>query len=294
MNKRKQSHYDETYCNKKIKYQIQPSNCVAPLGLVWDSVNYSCAYDAIFTILYALWTSDMERWSTKFNSVNKFLQKTALYFKHVNKNTMTFEVARDKVRSLLHQQHSDHLPYGQTGTDIITLATHLFHTNYFIATEYITCTQCDYNHAIGNKPKQLLFECVPTFKGCVREYVQRLLSKSYKPCYNCANITELDQEFLQMPPFILIAVNNADLDISKMLKFENDTEKFIYSLKGLIYFANFHFTARIITSDQLVWYHDGIETKNSCIYEGSLCLLKDRLQKAYDQNVVFVIYALNE
>ncbi|KAF8218438.1 hypothetical protein L208DRAFT_1351415, partial [Tricholoma matsutake] len=40
-----------------------------------------------------------------------------------------------------------------------------------------------------------------------------------------------------------------------------------YYLRGVIYFAANHFTARLITRSGMVWYHDGIFTGRSLIYE---------------------------
>ncbi|KAJ7112270.1 hypothetical protein C8R44DRAFT_561201, partial [Mycena epipterygia] len=42
----------------------------APYGLIWDSTNYSCAYDAVFTVLANLWRENIEAWSARFASVN--------------------------------------------------------------------------------------------------------------------------------------------------------------------------------------------------------------------------------
>ena len=43
-----------------------------------------------------------------------------------------------------------------------------------------------------------------------------------------------------------------------------------YILSGVIYFGNYHFTSRIIDKSGLIWFHDGIATKNDVIYEGTI------------------------
>ena len=40
-----------------------------------------------------------------------------------------------------------------------------------------------------------------------------------------------------------------------------------YKLHGIIYFSGEHFTSRIITSNGMVWFHDGIFTGSSLAYE---------------------------
>ncbi|KAF9455434.1 hypothetical protein BDZ94DRAFT_1351343, partial [Collybia nuda] len=43
-----------------------------------------------------------------------------------------------------------------------------------------------------------------------------------------------------------------------------------YKLKGIIYFANEHFTCRIIQSDGTVWFHDGITTGRFLTRDGNI------------------------
>ncbi|KAJ7091584.1 hypothetical protein C8R44DRAFT_583657, partial [Mycena epipterygia] len=42
-----------------VERPVQP---VSPVGLIWDSTNYSCAYDALFTPLACLWDENPEMW----------------------------------------------------------------------------------------------------------------------------------------------------------------------------------------------------------------------------------------
>jgi hypothetical protein len=39
-------------------------------------------------------------------------------------------------------------------------------------------------------------------------------------------------------------------------------------LGGIIYFGNSHFTARILDLNGGIYYNDGLQTGNQCIYEG--------------------------
>ncbi|KAF8233646.1 hypothetical protein L208DRAFT_1132001, partial [Tricholoma matsutake] len=39
-----------------------------------------------------------------------------------------------------------------------------------------------------------------------------------------------------------------------------------YILKGVVYLANEHFTEHVITDTGMVWYHDGMFTGHSCVY----------------------------
>jgi hypothetical protein len=37
-----------------------------PQGHIWDGENYSCAYDALFSILRHLWSRDDIKWTSQF------------------------------------------------------------------------------------------------------------------------------------------------------------------------------------------------------------------------------------
>ena len=39
-------------------------------GLIWDGENYSCTYDALFTILFEIWSSDRKLWTRRFKEIN--------------------------------------------------------------------------------------------------------------------------------------------------------------------------------------------------------------------------------
>ena len=45
----------------------------APPGIVWDGDNYSCAYDALFSILYNIWVSKPKKWKKFFEDSNEYL-----------------------------------------------------------------------------------------------------------------------------------------------------------------------------------------------------------------------------
>ena len=73
------------------------------LGLQWDSINYSCAYDSLFVILYHIWNIDPLRWTTNFTEINQdYLGALAAGFTKVLQGTLTLENVRDELRHDLH------------------------------------------------------------------------------------------------------------------------------------------------------------------------------------------------
>ncbi|KAJ6538805.1 hypothetical protein DFH09DRAFT_1249580 [Mycena vulgaris] len=49
-----------------------------PVGLIWDNRNYSCAYDATFTILNNLWAEDNLVWTHRFSELSPLMEKYVL------------------------------------------------------------------------------------------------------------------------------------------------------------------------------------------------------------------------
>ncbi|KAJ7285324.1 hypothetical protein C8J57DRAFT_1038335, partial [Mycena rebaudengoi] len=43
-----------------------------------------------------------------------------------------------------------------------------------------------------------------------------------------------------------------------------------YRLRGVVYHGGSHFTSRIVDSCGDVWFHDGITTKSTSVYGGTL------------------------
>jgi hypothetical protein len=43
---------------KAAQIIITFDNSSSPAGLIWDGDNYGCAYDALLTILYKIWSTD--------------------------------------------------------------------------------------------------------------------------------------------------------------------------------------------------------------------------------------------
>ncbi|KAA1479679.1 hypothetical protein DENSPDRAFT_743690, partial [Dentipellis sp. KUC8613] len=62
-----------------------------------------------------------------------------------------------------------------------------------------------------------------------------------------------------------------------------------YKLKGIIYLGQNHFTSRIIGKKGEVWYHDGMTTKEKCIYEGQLTTMSD-IHHARGRTACMIIY----
>src|ERR1700683_4818346 len=82
--------------------------------------------------------------------------------------------------------------------------------------------------------------------------------------------------FKSAPSVLIFEINSRNIKLSKTLKFEQKGETVVLYVRGLIYHEDFHFTSRIIGTDGIVWYHDGITTGSSCENEGDFDKLSSR------------------
>jgi hypothetical protein len=55
----------------------------APSGTQWDGENYSCAYDALFTILFSLWVSKPKKWKKYSRSLINIFLHCMMDFKNI-------------------------------------------------------------------------------------------------------------------------------------------------------------------------------------------------------------------
>jgi hypothetical protein len=63
-------------------------------------------------------------------------------------------------------------------------------------------------------------------------------------------------------------------------------------LRGIVYFGDFHFTSRIISSTGDIWFNDGISTGRSCEEDDHLSHTSDsRLKTCRGKDLVLAVYA---
>ena len=125
---------------------IASDNSSSPDGLIWDGDNYSCAYDALLTILYEIWSTDTKAWTRKFKEINQHhLKSMSACFKKYMNGQASFETARDTIRHEIHSQSPAQFPYGTRGTSVSALASAILAPQNFVAISSPECTNCEYS-----------------------------------------------------------------------------------------------------------------------------------------------------
>ncbi|KAJ7746062.1 hypothetical protein B0H16DRAFT_1313801 [Mycena metata] len=288
--------------NKKTKHDVVGPHRFAnstqdtaeiPTGLVWDSINYSCGYDALFTILYNVWSQNPTRWTEHLRSTSRLMSHLSTQLAEVSREVLTFEDARDSMRSMLHTFNPNHFPYGTEGTSIDKIVCALFPTNRTHARGHRICNKCGYTEQEERHLFTQYLCAMPTVAQLaahpegvpISTWVQHHLGNASGRCPMCAingvrSRLAMQYAISVLPSLVVVAVDHASLLYSRSLCFDVSGTMSILRLRGVIYGGGFHFTARYITDSGAVWFHDGMSTGRECILEGNL----DNLSPAFLRN----------
>jgi hypothetical protein len=254
-----------------------------PKGLIWDSINYSCSYDSVFTILYHIWNENPNYWSDVLSKYSEYSSTLCQNFYNVLNKKVSFEVVRNIVRNQLYEHNNTHFPIGDNYT-YISMVLEALMGNRECAKVVWQCNVCGY---VRSRPEMII--------GTITNFVQQNnnpenrqttissllgINTKKKKCGKCNQngLTSFSRtavyvsEILELMLFDCQLINLAP-ELELNIKFENRI--YYYRLCGLIYSGQGHFVSRIIDKHGLIWFHDGIETGSICIEERMIDMLSD-------------------
>jgi hypothetical protein len=267
----------------------------SPLGLLWDGENYSCAYDALLTILLSIWSQNPSTWKTRFKDMNRIMNVLATGFYRASNNQGTLESARNKVRHLLHQRNPVLFPYGYAGTPITDMVEQLLRSDNIIASNWLRCVDCEDENNRANDLQTCVIQCSDaadcTTATCLqKKFVDRHPTRR---CTQCCGELDRITRFEIIPKILVFAVNHESVRVSKKMRFRDGDSSVVFTLKGVVYTGDFHYTSRIFINGN-VWFHDGMVTGRKCKYEGKLSAFTDAdLSVCNGKTLSLVVYAQN-
>ena len=264
----------------KVGDGVLKTNSWSPKGLAWK--NDSCAYDSLFTILYNWYTTNQTDTDHVLLHSNSLMLDLTTQLGRVRDNLCTFESTRDTIRQTLNKVDVDRFPLnGAKGTSVTELTETLLTENTSFGLWKSTCLGCGHTRK-QNKLKFILWYCsreawnntvqrIGKYKIVSPETWISLLctSYNYSACKQCGEETVAQLDFITSPCYIPIWIDeNIKIDWKLHIKLGDQT----YQLCGLVYFQHkrTHFVFRIFSADGSIWYHDGLETKVQCFYEGNV------------------------
>jgi hypothetical protein len=121
------------------------SSWAAPIGPVWDNVDWSCAYDGWMNILHWLWAVEDKRLVEDLARHRPALQTLVDGFRNmqIEQGEMDITSVRDRCQETVRAMHPGEYPVGRQGADIRTLSQDLLGLQ---GDTDATITQCSVCH----------------------------------------------------------------------------------------------------------------------------------------------------
>jgi PIF1-like helicase len=281
---------DHLLCStkKKTRLEINGTN-KSPIGLLWDCVDHSCAYDSLMTIIYDIWMQNPSKWSTSLQKLGKHSQNMIVNFELVIKNELSLEEARNNVRRMLYNQSPSLFPSGTLGTNIQDLIQNIFKDTESLSTSKSSCMHCGFEDYSQSQLSRITYIQKRHSKSTSNWFKTKQSQK--KECEQCDLFMDITETFNNPIDLVFISLEQTGIEINKSIKLIGNGQNYILNLRGIIYLGAHHFTARIVTPDRNVWYHDGISTGQSCLNEGYLSdFSKNSLMTCKGRQAVVVVY----
>ena len=238
--------------NQFVKKQNTTQNISgpSPIGILWDSVNYSCAYDTLFSILSNIHSEDFRYWTSVYRQITPHLQNLSKGCINLqSNNNLTLEIIRNQIRSNLYNENPEKFPYGQVGTNIIELAYAMLVDNNSLSTQTITCTYCNSNSV--NSLSDILIHLYNNFDNINKGFQYWQKHEGHK-CNICQSQQTITRNISNSYNLFAFALEHSNIAINKTVQVQKPNNSFsLIPLKGIIYIGNNHFTARIIDAKKM-------------------------------------------
>ncbi|KAJ7238410.1 hypothetical protein C8J57DRAFT_1086911 [Mycena rebaudengoi] len=99
---------------------------------------------------------------------------------------------------------------------------------------------------------------------------------------------------IRVPQLLCLHIINKRIELDPTLRFNCQGQESVLQLRGIVYLGELHFTSRIVTSGGSIWYHNGITTRGSAVYEGEMSTLTSlsALYSCRGREAVLAVYAV--
>ena len=120
------------------------------------------------------------------------------------------------------------------------------------------CLTSNYETILFAQPGTSLQHCVDNFT-----------TSTASRCMTCDTCLLWRTLFVQSPPVIIFEFEGGVVpSLSPILWITGgETGRVRYNLRGIVYYNDQHFTSRFVTGTGMIWFHDGMLTGSSLIYE---------------------------
>ena len=211
--------------NKQITLRSHDTHASSPAEFIWHGDDYSCAYDALITVLYDTWTNNTDHWTKVFNSITQeHLKPLASGFKKylMGVDDMSLEDIRDILRKRLHAKHPTEFPMGTAGTSAAGLATGIFYTRKILAFASVKCTQCDYeDNPVDGSLGLVLYE-MSNKSESTGLWLKNLEHHTSEKCQDCSKPLQKSISYNSPPSLLIFGINSNNITLRKTIGFKGD------------------------------------------------------------------------
>ncbi|EIW61752.1 uncharacterized protein TRAVEDRAFT_117359 [Trametes versicolor FP-101664 SS1] len=237
-------------------------------GFIWDSANYSCAYDSLLTILWNVRLDYSSAFVDTTKGLSPAMDELHRCFEMVDAGSDSMEGGRNCFRDFLYSMDSTRFPRrGAALTAVADVIEQLVRSSTGYGYRVRTCASCarvDIGRGgAGGQPVEpvLLSKLV----------VDALMGGAAQPCRRCGFPANSKLVLEVIPPLLCAEVYTVgglpNHSVERSLRLEVNGRVRVWCLRGLIYWGADHFTSRFIDGEGRVWFHDGISTGSQCVLE---------------------------
>ncbi|KAJ7246209.1 hypothetical protein C8J57DRAFT_1081696 [Mycena rebaudengoi] len=268
---------------KKIKL-IDPPTAVrhhnpSVVGTAWDSVNFSCAYDSLFGILYKIWLDNTILRTSQIKHLSPQMDLLIQGFNNVANSAATLEEIRDNVRHTVHSLEPMDFPYGHNNASVEKLAMKMVVDK--ACGEAVThCDTCNVSlpgQTVTFSPHLNVVPSANRIPRTLQDWMNNHFNKSTNaPCFKCWESDHVHRNLIRtttltdVPLLLFVGFSTNRVSIDQVLKLHCNDRLNVIHLRGIVYYAELHFTSRIITPSGDIYFHDGISTQKSTVFEGNI------------------------
>ncbi|KAL1725524.1 hypothetical protein EV714DRAFT_221111 [Schizophyllum commune] len=273
-----------------------------PKGYAWDSVDWSCPYDSLFTVLHCMWMQNAARWTPILSRCSVFATDLASKWSdHRDRGSIAWKDTRDIVRRQIHDKDPALFPYGQRPAPVTKLALEVLGSTTF-ATRTMKCVRCG---SIRYEGREILTQCHPLYttnllngrrshRFTTADWVNEVLKGRCRAvsCLTCKTRTIPVVTIHRIPDILCLDRSDAPLIISHTISFDGSAMR----LRGIIYGGESHFTCRLVDEAGVLYRHDGMTHGEVCEREGDLARVAPEVlgtwrdQSSAEKKALLVIY----
>ncbi|KAF9540239.1 hypothetical protein CPC08DRAFT_650979 [Agrocybe pediades] len=277
-----------------------------PVGLIWDNMDFSCAYDSTFTVLYNIWKESRLHWTEKWTGYSEYMASVCREFGKYSGGFISFEDARDKVRRQLHDSYPDMFAYGShCNTDLSELMIKLLGSGTSYGLSTLECEHCHRNHGPGQIDFGVLNICTRnSAPGTTYNVADALELLNNMPtrhrCGHCrleGHRCKLIRRTIlnKVPDMLVVGCSDGRMTPELELHLDCNGSSIKLSLSGIVYGDGVHFVSRFVDRSGTVWFHDGAVTGRTCVEERRIDLLSDTkwLVSKDNKRILYAYYVVN-